>query len=51
MENWGLVIYRENQLLYNPSTDLITDKRRVSTVVSHELAHQWVNLRNFYYKE
>ncbi|CAF0711353.1 unnamed protein product [Brachionus calyciflorus] len=41
MENWGLVIYRENQLLYNPTRDTISDKRRVSVVVSHELAHQW----------
>lgn len=42
MENWGLVTYREESLLYNPNRDQITNKRRVSTVVSHELAHQWV---------
>jgi aminopeptidase N len=46
MENWGLVIYRENQLLYNPNRDLVSDKRRVSVVVSHELAHQWVSFNN-----
>jgi len=28
-------------LLYNNKTDTITNKRRVSEVVSHELAHQW----------
>ena len=42
MENWGLITYREASLLFNPSTDTIFNKRRVSKVVSHELAHQWV---------
>jgi aminopeptidase N len=41
MENWGLVTYRENALLYNPNRDTINDKKRVALVVSHELAHQW----------
>lgn len=41
MENWGLVIYREASLLYNSITDTIANKRRVSLVVAHELAHQW----------
>ncbi|CAF0998437.1 unnamed protein product, partial [Brachionus calyciflorus] len=41
MENWGLVIYRENALLFNEKNDTINDKKRVSSVVSHELAHQW----------
>lgn len=41
MENWGLITYREDSLLYKEGRDLITNKRRVSTVVSHELAHQW----------
>ena len=41
MENWGLVTYREADLLikeprfYQPAT------RRVFQVVAHELAHQW----------
>ena len=42
MENWGLIIYRESALLYNRETDSISNQRRVSSVVSHELAHQWV---------
>jgi aminopeptidase N len=42
MENWGLVFYREASLLYNQATDTIKNKRRVSEVVAHELAHQWV---------
>lgn len=44
MENWGLIAYRETSLLYNNVTDTIANKRRVSLVVSHELAHQWVKI-------
>lgn len=41
MENWGLCTYKEESLLYNDNTDLITNKRRVAKVIAHELAHQW----------
>lgn len=41
MENWGLVFYRESALLYNPKTDTVKNKQRVSLVIAHELAHQW----------
>lgn len=40
MENWGLVTYRENALLYDPVSSSIGNKERVVTVVAHELAHQ-----------
>ena len=42
MENWGLVTYRETDLLFNPARDTISNKRRIALVISHELAHQWV---------
>ena len=42
MENWGLITYREKYLLYNPKKDSINNKRLVTLVISHELAHQWV---------
>ena len=48
MENWGLITYREASLLYNEKTDTIANKRRVSLVVAHELAHQWVNSEAFF---
>ena len=48
MENWGLITYRETDLLYNPTRDQISNKRRVSLVISHELAHQWVYLLKIY---
>ena len=40
MENWGLVTYREVDLLIS-STASSGQKQRVCTVVTHELAHQW----------
>ena len=41
MENWGLVTYREVDLLIDPATATASQKQRVCTVVTHELAHQW----------
>ncbi|NXR54813.1 AMPN Aminopeptidase, partial [Hippolais icterina] len=41
MENWGLVTYRENSLLFDPKYSSIGNKERVVTVIAHELAHQW----------
>lgn len=40
MENWGLVTYRENALLFDPLDSSIGNKERVVTVIAHELAHQ-----------
>ena len=42
MENFGLITYREKYLLFDPLRDSILYKRSVSSVISHELAHQWV---------
>ncbi|XP_067993542.1 glutamyl aminopeptidase [Melanerpes formicivorus] len=41
MENWGLVTYRETNLLYDPDESATSNKQRVVTVISHELVHQW----------
>lgn len=41
MENWGLITYRETALLFNEGVSSESNKKRVATVVSHELAHQW----------
>jgi hypothetical protein len=40
MENWGLVTYREVDLLIDPLKASNSQKQRVCTVVTHELAHQ-----------
>ena len=52
MENWGLITYREKYLLYNPLVDSIFNKKRITVVVAHELAHQWVQicLFEFYFQ-
>merc|ERR1719401_602905 len=41
MENWGLVTYREVALLCDEKTVSATQKQRICTVITHELAHQW----------
>ena len=40
MENWGLIIYRETALLYDPEVSSTGNQQWVAIVVSHELAHQ-----------
>lgn len=44
MENWGLVTYRENSLLFDPLFSSIGNQERVVTVIAHELAHQVLSL-------
>ncbi|XP_012369141.1 glutamyl aminopeptidase [Octodon degus] len=41
MENWGLITYRETNLLYDPKESASSNQQRVAMVVSHELVHQW----------
>ena len=40
MENWGLVTYRESQLLVSKDATLGA-KKAVALTVAHELSHQW----------
>ncbi|XP_072899156.1 glutamyl aminopeptidase [Hemitrygon akajei] len=41
MENWGLITYRETNLLYDDKESSSSNKQRVAAVVAHELVHQW----------
>ncbi|XP_067839089.1 aminopeptidase N-like [Heptranchias perlo] len=41
MENWGLLIFRKDSLLYNPKEKYTSDKSSISRIIAHELAHQW----------
>uniref|UniRef100_A0A8C7XN42 Aminopeptidase n=1 Tax=Oryzias sinensis TaxID=183150 RepID=A0A8C7XN42_9TELE len=41
MENWGLVTYRETNLLYDDRESSSSNKQRVASVIAHELVHQW----------
>jgi aminopeptidase N len=39
MENWGLITYRETDLLVNPTDSGVVDMRNVAMTVAHEMAH------------
>jgi len=41
MENWGLVTYREESLLYDMERDPFDRKWYVCSVIAHEMAHMW----------
>ena len=41
MENWGLITYRERLLLLDEQLSGATAKESVTSVMAHELAHQW----------
>ncbi|KAM4724354.1 glutamyl aminopeptidase [Anableps anableps] len=41
MENWGLITYRETNLLYDEKESSSFNKQRVASVIAHELVHQW----------
>lgn len=41
MENWGLVIFREQNLLMDDKQSSALTKQYVSIVVAHETAHMW----------
>jgi glutamyl aminopeptidase len=40
MENWGLITYLENNLLYDEEESSSYNKQRVASVIAHELVHQ-----------
>lgn len=40
MENWGLLTFREETLLYDSATSSVVDRKLVTKIISHELAHQ-----------
>lgn len=41
MENWGLITFREQALLFDEKTTSKSTKQWVALVVAHELTHQW----------
>lgn len=41
MENYGLVTYREEYLLYDKKRSSIGTQSNVASTVAHEFAHQW----------
>jgi aminopeptidase N len=41
MENWGLVTFREVGLLADPRNRSLSGEQLISSVIAHELSHQW----------
>ena len=41
MENWGLVLYSKETLMFDMEENDVDKRWRVLEVVAHELAHQW----------
>jgi aminopeptidase N len=41
MENWGLITYRESCLLMDPISESQSAREWLTTIMSHELSHQW----------
>ncbi|XP_047471569.1 aminopeptidase N-like isoform X2 [Penaeus chinensis] len=41
MENWGLITFRDREVLYDPEVNSARAKESLVDVVAHELAHQW----------
>ncbi|XP_026673854.1 aminopeptidase M1-like [Ceratina calcarata] len=41
IENWGLVIYRENYFLYDEASYTTRSKINVLMTIAHEISHQW----------
>ena len=39
MEHWGLITFRETNVLYDPDEASSANQQRVATVVAHEVAH------------
>jgi puromycin-sensitive aminopeptidase len=47
MENWGLLIYRENRIYIDEENSTLNVKRLTARVIAHEISHQV----NFYFKK
>jgi aminopeptidase N len=41
MEDWGLISYAENLLLFDPARSSANTQRWVYSLVAHEVSHQW----------
>jgi hypothetical protein len=41
-ENWGLLAFDSQRLLFNPQREGAYGKLRCATIVCHETAHQWL---------
>uniref|UniRef100_A0A8C5A4H5 Aminopeptidase n=1 Tax=Gadus morhua TaxID=8049 RepID=A0A8C5A4H5_GADMO len=49
MENWGLITYRETALLYDAKYSSNSNKERIASIISHELAHMAFVKKSYHY--
>lgn len=41
MENWGLITFREDLLLFDEELSTLADKQAIALTIAHEISHQW----------
>ncbi|KAF8765157.1 Glutamyl aminopeptidase like protein [Argiope bruennichi] len=41
MEHWGLITYRETNLLYDAEKSSPQNKQRIADIIAHEMTHMW----------
>jgi aminopeptidase N len=41
LENWGLIAGEPGAFLFDPATGSTAMQKRIVSIISHELAHQW----------
>jgi len=41
MENWGAILFAEDQLLFDPRVSTESDRQDAYETIAHEMAHQW----------
>lgn len=41
MENWGMLTYKERNLLFDRELSTTASKQSIANVIAHEIAHQW----------
>ncbi|GFW97477.1 aminopeptidase N [Trichonephila clavipes] len=41
MEHWGVITFRETNLLFDPRNSSPQNLQRISSVISHEMTHMW----------
>lgn len=41
MENWGLLIHREVNILFDEEIGNSAQRQRIALIVAHELSHMW----------
>lgn len=41
MENWGLLIHREVNVLYDLRYATKLQEQRIALIIAHEIAHMW----------